>query len=64
MEILILFIPGSMSIRLDFRSRVSILDPVFLRPDPKWRSKQRRVTEDCHFSLCLCNDVPMEFTMV
>ena len=46
------------------RERVSILYPVFLRPDPKWRSKQWQVTDDCHFSLCLCNDVPMEFTLV
>ena len=33
--------------------RVPILDPVFLRPDPKWWSKHR-ATDDCHFSLCLC----------
>ena len=25
---------------MPIRARVSILDPVFLRPDPKWRSKQ------------------------
>ena len=46
-------------------ARVSILDPVFLRQDPKWRSKlEQTVTDDCHFSLCLCNDVPLEFTLV
>ena len=42
--------------------RVSILDPVFLRPDPKWRSKQRRTIA---ILACACaNDVPMEFTLV
>ena len=47
------------------RARVSILDPVFLRPDPKWRGKlEQTVTDDCHFSLCLCNDVPVEFILV
>ena len=46
-------------------ARVSILDTVFLRQDPKWRSKlEQTVTDDCHFSLCLCNDVPLEFTLV
>ena len=98
-------------LRLNFN--VCTLDLVFLRPDPKWRSKQcrlatksrnrsdiffasfwmrcwsryhlcdsflnlhetlkfcsaglkdkSRVADDCHFSLCLCNDVPVEFTRV
>ena len=30
-----------------------ILDPVFLLPDPKWRSKQCRVTDNCILS-CAC----------
>ena len=31
---------------------------------PPTRSKmaEQTVTDDCHFSLCLCNDVPIEFT--
>ena len=42
--------------------RVSILDPVFLRPDPKWRSKQRRTIV---ILACACaKDVPMEFILV
>ena len=42
--------------------RVSILDPVFLRQDPKWRSKQRRTIA---ILACACaNDVPVEFIPV
>ena len=36
------------------RARVSILDPVFLRPDPKWRSKLEQKVTDGAILTCAC----------